>query len=91
MRPAYDTTARKRTVSVTLNGDLYAKAKDAGVNVSQITEAALAAELDRRERERIRSEIAQDLQALNDYASVHGSFAEMTREYLGSLDDGQAV
>ena len=38
----YDAGARKRTVSLTLNADLYAKAKGAGINVSKVAEAALA-------------------------------------------------
>jgi hypothetical protein len=30
---AYDTSARKRTVSLTLNADLYAKPKGGGINL----------------------------------------------------------
>src|SRR5690606_11847938 len=43
----YDHSARKRTVSLTLNGDLYAKAKELGINASRVAEEALAAELTR--------------------------------------------
>lgn len=91
MRAVYDATARKQTVSVTLNSDLYAKAKEAGVNVSRTVEAALADELERRLKEQIRAEIAQDIKALDEFTAIHGSFAEMTREYLSTLDDDEAV
>ena len=37
----YDLAARKRTVSLTLNSDLYAKVRAAGMNASRIAEAAL--------------------------------------------------
>jgi post-segregation antitoxin (ccd killing protein) len=38
----YDAGARKRTVSVTLNSDLHAKAKDAGISLSRVAEEAIA-------------------------------------------------
>ena len=38
----FDAGARKRTVSLTLNADLYAKAKDSGINLSKVAEEALA-------------------------------------------------
>jgi post-segregation antitoxin (ccd killing protein) len=38
----YDVTARKRTVSLTLNSDLYAKVRASGMNASRIAELALA-------------------------------------------------
>ncbi|MBP2291902.1 type II toxin-antitoxin system CcdA family antitoxin [Azospirillum rugosum] len=91
MRAVYDATARKQTVSVTLNSDLYAKAKEAGVNVSRAVETALAAELERRIKEKIRAEIAQDIKALDDFSAIHGSFADMTREYLSTLDGDETV
>ena len=41
-QPLFDPSAKKRTVSLTLNSDLYAKAKERGINASQVAEAALA-------------------------------------------------
>ena len=40
--PPYDRLAKKRTVALTLNSDLYAKAKAQGINMSHVAEAALA-------------------------------------------------
>lgn len=83
----YDPAARKRTVSLTLNGDLYAKAKAQGINASQVAEAALAEALAVRISEKIRAEISQDLGAYNAYVEKHGSPAEMLREHLADRDD----
>lgn len=91
MHLRYDTTAAKRTVSVTLNSDLYAKAKEAGLNVSSVAEKAILDELDQRLRDRIRDEIRQDIEALDEYIAEHGSFAEMIREYQDTPGDDDAV
>ena len=86
-QPLFDPTAKKRTVSLTLNSDLYAKTKEAGINASQVAEAALAAALTSQRAEKARSEIEQDLAAYNAYVEKHGSPAEMLRDYLSERDD----
>jgi antitoxin CcdA len=89
--PPYDTGARKRTVSLTLNADLYAKAKGAGINLSRVAEEALAQALAQRLAEQARAEIRQDLAALSAFVEVHGSFAEMVREYYATVDSDAPV
>lgn len=79
--PLYDLKATKQTVSLTLNSDLYAQAKSCGINASQIAEEALAQEVARRKAERLKAEVRQDIEALDAYESLHGSFAEMVREH----------
>lgn len=91
MHLRYDTTAAKRTVSVTLNSDLYAKAKEVGLNVSSVAEAALIQELDERLKQKIRAEIQQDLEVYNAYIAEHGSFAETMQEFQQGLSDDEAV
>ncbi len=86
-QPLFDPKAKKRTVSLTLNSDLYAKTKVAGINASQVAEAALAAALASQRAEKVRSEIEQDLAAYNAYVEKHGSPAEMLRDYLSERDD----
>ena len=86
-RPPFDPAAKKRTVSLTLNADLYAKAKAEGINASQVAEAALAEALAKRVNEKLRTEIERDLAAYNAYIEKHGSPAEMLREYLAERDD----
>jgi antitoxin CcdA len=85
----YDLTATKQTVSLTLNSDLYAQAKRLGINTSHIAEEALAREVARRQAEQLKTEIRQDLEALDAYESRHGSFAEMVREHYNAREDDE--
>ncbi len=83
MRPApYDVKAAKQTVSLTINSDLYARARRLGINTSQIAEEALAHEVARRHAEQVREEVRRDLAALDAYEVKHGSFAEMVRQHF---------
>lgn len=86
-QPLFDPTAKKKTVSLTLNGDLYAKAKAHGINASRVAEAALAQALAAREADEIRTDIEKDLAAYNAYIEKHGSPAEMLRDHLADRDD----
>jgi post-segregation antitoxin (ccd killing protein) len=86
-KPVFDPGAKKRTVSLTLNGDLYAKAKAAGINASQVAEEALAQALKARHMEKVRAEIENDMAAYSAYIEKHGSPAEMLRDYLAERDD----
>lgn len=85
--PLYEKNAAKQTVSLTLNSDLYAKAKSIGINASRVAEEALAEEYAARRAEGIRAELRQDLAALEKYQEQHGSFAELVRAHYES-DDG---
>jgi antitoxin CcdA len=89
--PPYDAGAGKRTVSLTLNADLYAKAKDAGINLSKVAEEALAQALAQCLAERIRAEIRRNLDALNAFVEEHGSFPEMVRQHDATLDGNAPV
>jgi post-segregation antitoxin (ccd killing protein) len=89
--PPYDASARKRTVSLTLNSDLYAKAKGAGINVSKVAEEALGQVLAQRLAEQARAEIRQDLAAFRAFVEAHGSFAEMVREHYATVDSDAPV
>lgn len=86
-RPPHNVKATKQTVSLTINSDLYAQAKELGINTSQVAEQALADEVARRRAEQIRAEIVQDLEAAAAYAEKHGSFAEMAREHYERASD----
>ena len=86
-QPTFDPTAKKRTVSLTLNSDLYAKARALGINVSQVAEAALSAALRAHLAETARAEIEQDMAAYSAYVDKHGSPAERLREWLAERDD----
>ena len=86
-KPLFDASARKRTVSLTLNGDLYAKAKEHGINASQVAEAALAEALATQIARTARMEIQHDLQAYNTYVEKHGAPAERLRARRAKDDD----
>jgi post-segregation antitoxin (ccd killing protein) len=81
--PPFEQKAPKRTVSLTLNSDLYAKAKTAGINASKVAENALAAAYAEHVATSIKAELQQDLEAANAYAEKHSSFADLTRAYYG--------
>ncbi len=83
----FDAHARKRTVSLTVNSDLYAKAKAAGINASRIAEEALAAALRARQAEILRDEIRRDRDALARYVAQHGDPAAELREMFEAPPD----
>jgi antitoxin CcdA len=85
--PLFEPKAAKRTVSVTLNSDLYEKAKSMEINVSKVAEEALAQEYAKTRAEAIAIELREGLQAAESYADQHGAFADIVREHYGR-DDG---
>jgi post-segregation antitoxin (ccd killing protein) len=87
----YDAGARKRTVSLTLNADLYAKAKDVGINLSKVAEEAFANALAQHLAEQVRADIRRDLGALDAFVEAHGSFPDMVREHYATVEDDAPV
>jgi post-segregation antitoxin (ccd killing protein) len=85
--PEYDTQAPKQTVSLTLNSDLYAKAKRLGINASQVAEQAIADEYASLRAKQLRAELQKELEEIERYVNEHGCFAEMVRAHYGSDDD----
>jgi len=84
--PLFEPKAAKQTVSITLNSDLYAKAKSIGINTSKVAEQALAQEYAQRRSETLIAEIRQDLAAVERHAEEHGSFADLVREHYARED-----
>ena len=58
-RPLYDVNARRKTVSITLNADLVAKASALGINISRTAEAAVIQAFEAAEKAKIREEIRE--------------------------------
>lgn len=82
--PDYDPNAPKQTVSLTLNSDLYARAKRLGLNASRIAEQALAEAYARERAAAIAAEVRLELEAVAEYELRHGSFADLARaQYPG--------
>ena len=84
--PNFDPNAPKQTVSVTLNSDLYAKAKSVGINASKVAEEAIAEEYSKRRKEALLKELRQDLAAVEKYEEQHGSFPELVRAHYERED-----
>jgi antitoxin CcdA len=84
--PVFDPKAPKQTVSVTLNSDLYAKAKSVGINASKVAEEAIADEYSKRRKEALLAELRQDLAAIERYEEEHGSFPELVRAHYERED-----
>ena len=82
----FDPGARKRTVSLTVNSDLYAKSKAAGINASRVAEAALSEALLQAQRAVLRREIQQDRDALAGYMAEHGDPTAELREMFEPPD-----
>lgn len=85
--PLFDPKAAKQTVSITLNSDLYAKAKSLGINTSRVAEEALATKYDELRSEALSADLRRGLAAVESYADQHGSFAELVREHYERGDD----
>ncbi len=79
---SYDTTAAKRPVNLTLNSDLVAKARVAGLNLSALAEEAVAAALARVTREKLAADIAQACRVHGQYLADYGSLGEAVRKDL---------
>jgi antitoxin CcdA len=84
--PLFDPRARKQTVSLTVNGDLYSRVRALGINASRVAEAALAQALREKQAELLRAEIRQDMVALADYVAAHGDPAAELREMFDGPD-----
>lgn len=74
-------------MSLTINSDLYAQAKQLGVNASQVAEEALIQQVTRIKAEQLQAEVRQDLEAVSAYSAKHGSFAEMVRQHYHGNDE----
>ena len=78
MRAAYDTTARKRAVNLTLNEDLVAQARSVTSNLSGVVESLLADFLAQEKQKRATAiEVARQTCAMwNGFNEKYGSPAD---------------
>jgi antitoxin CcdA len=70
--PLYDPNARRKTVSITLNSDLAAKASALGINISRTAEAAVIAAFEAAEKAKIREEIREAVRITDELVATHG-------------------
>lgn len=81
MRPPYDTSAPKRPINLSVNGDLLAQAKSAGVNLSSVLERALADEVRKRRAEAWLLDNREAIQNYNQHILEHGTFSDDLRGF----------
>ena len=90
--PLYDPNARRKTVSITLNADLVAKASALGINISRTAEAAVIRAFEEAEKAKIREEIREATRMVDDYVAIHGMpFDDWANETSSSDDADHAA
>jgi antitoxin CcdA len=71
----------KRTVSVTLDDDLYLRARAHGLNLSQRLSMVIAQDLEEIERQQWKQRNRESLQELNRITEQCGNFADEHRKF----------
>jgi antitoxin CcdA len=90
--PLYDVNARRKTVSITLNSDLVAKAQALGINISRIAEAAIIQAFETAEKAKIREEIREATRMVDEYVAIHGMpFDDWANEGLADENSNDAA
>jgi antitoxin CcdA len=75
----YDENAAKQSTNLSINSDLLRQAREFKLNVSRAAEERLA-ELVRAEKERqLREDLAESIQAYNEFVDKHGLFGDGLR------------
>ncbi len=67
---------RKRPVNLSLSEDLVSRAREHGVNLSEVAEAALRQEIERRDREATLASMDRTMRYWNEFEKQGVSFAE---------------
>ena len=68
----FDTSAGRKTITLSINGDLLDKLDAAGIDLAPVVEKALERALWNADPEAIRSEIAAEMRWLDAYVAEHG-------------------
>lgn len=78
---AYDITAPKRPTNVSVNEDLLAKARDLGVNLSQMLEEGLKVRLAEERRKRWLEDNKAAFAACNEHFEKYGLWSDGFRMF----------
>ncbi|CDF85724.1 hypothetical protein PKB_4399 [Pseudomonas knackmussii B13] len=81
MFSVYDPHAPKRTVNVSVNGDLLNKARDLDIDFSEVLERALIEALKEKQHERWLEENRQSIKAYNEHVDACGVFSDGLRNF----------
>jgi antitoxin CcdA len=74
-------TTRRKAVNVSLASDVVAKAKDLGINISEVAETALRSEVRRATFEKWKEENRDAIDNYNRRIRKHGLFSEGLRRF----------
>lgn len=81
----YDIHARRKTVSLTINADLHAKAKQAGLNESRLAEQAIAVALEAYMEAELHKTLSAEIDGYAEFTEREGRFSEKLREHNGAV------
>ncbi len=76
---AYESTATKRPVNLSVNGDLLRQAKELKVNVSQVLEVALASQVKRLREAQWLEDNKEAIDAYNQHVAENGLPSDSVR------------
>jgi antitoxin CcdA len=81
MQLIFDPTARKKATNVSINSDLLARAREAGINLSAALERALAEQLRRRRSQEWLAENREAIEGYNADVEARGVFSDGLRSF----------
>lgn len=81
MYKIYDPDAPKKPTNLSVNGDLLKKARECGLNLSAILEAALVEQVKQSQRERWLRENREAIDAYNEHIERNGVFSDELRSF----------
>jgi antitoxin CcdA len=73
--------SRKKSVSLSINAELLAEAKQAGINLSETLERTLANELKHDRWEKWRRENRAAIESHNEFVGKHGLLSDEWRKF----------
>ncbi|ELH8610906.1 TPA: type II toxin-antitoxin system CcdA family antitoxin [Enterobacter kobei] len=74
-------TALKQSVTLTVDREVYSKARQEKINVSALLTRTLENEIRRLEAQRWKEENREGIEALNRFIEENGSFADQVRRF----------
>jgi antitoxin CcdA len=81
MNQLYDASAPRKATNLSVNSDLLRKARECGLNLSAVMEAALVEEIRKAQRERWLAENREAIDAYNEDIERNGVFSDGLRSF----------
>jgi post-segregation antitoxin (ccd killing protein) len=84
----FDASADRKTLTVSVNGDLLDRVHAAGIDLAHVIEAAMERALANTNPEMVRDGIAAEMRWLDEYVAKHG---DPRAEWLAMSDEDDAT